>query len=175
MFDANVGDQKEAFSAAALGEFGAAGSRMVESFNDGPARMTGSGATQTFDLWGPGLVVHDGSVSPPTAASSIYFREQPPPTYPATDSSTWSGVGLQDYRDIGPVHAGNANVLFADGSVRTFKDQNKDGYLNPGFQIDPAANKAAIGYTDGLVELPQLLIFSGVMLEKFNHKPNLDE
>jgi len=40
---------------------------------------------------------------------------------------------LQDYRDIGPVHNGLANVLFADGHVASFEDANNDGYLNPGF------------------------------------------
>ena len=84
---------------------------------------------------------------------------------------------MQDYRDMGPVHNGNCNVLFADGSIRQFKDQNKDGYLNPGFQISPtatAAELAKIGYRDSLLELSPQLIFSGALLTKFNDKGNLD-
>src|SRR5262245_8351347 len=80
MFDANPGDQKEAFLATSLGEFGVAGDRMVESFSDGPAQMVGAGG-DTFKNWGntgTAITVHDGSVNPPTAASSIFYREQPP-------------------------------------------------------------------------------------------------
>ena len=43
---------------------------------------------------------------------------------------------LQDYRGFAPVHAGAGNILFADGSVRTFSDLNKDGYLDNGFIAD---------------------------------------
>jgi len=78
---------------------------------------------------------------------------------------------------MGPVHAGNCNVLFADGSIRSFKDTNGDGYLNPGFNVDPAATQAQIdriGYRNGRVELPSEQIFSGIFIEKQIHKGTLD-
>jgi prepilin-type processing-associated H-X9-DG protein len=168
MFDANPGDQKEAFIPVSLGVHGSAGDRTVESFNDGPSRMSGD----VFKNWGISLgtavTVYTGS-SPGT---SIWAREQPPPgtagTYPWQD--------LQDYRDIGPVHGGNGNVLFADGSIRSFKDQNRDGYLNPGFVISStAAADPGTGYRDSLIELPETQIFSGVFLSKQPIKGDLDQ
>ena len=74
---------------------------------------------------------------------------------------------IQDYRDIGPVHSGMANVLFADGHVSSFEDLNNDGYLNPGFA-------ATGGYTAADVELPPAEVFSGSILRPVNNKGNLD-
>lgn len=166
-FDANVGDQKEAFAVADLGDFGDAGDRMCESFSDGPAYLVSS---NTWRSWGKNdaVTVHNSATG-----VSIFEREQP-----ATKSfSSYPWTDLQDYRDIGPVHAGQANVLFADGSIKSFKDQNRDGYLNPGFQVASNATTtqlAAIGYVDGVVELDPQLIFSGTLLQKLQNKKNLD-
>ena len=74
---------------------------------------------------------------------------------------------IQDYRDIGPVHSGMANVLFADGHVASFEDLNNDGYLNPGFA-------ATGGYLSNEVELPAAEMFSGALLLPVNNKGNLD-
>ncbi|MFO0903440.1 MAG: DUF1559 domain-containing protein [Pirellulales bacterium] len=170
MSDANVGDQKEAFLVGNMGEFGKPGDRMVESFTDGPATLTGGGTT--WQSWGKGAhvaTVHD-STAPLT---SIFTLEQPD----VANFSAYPWANLQDTRDMGPVHAGNCNTLFADGSIRAFKDLNKDGYLNPGFQVSPTATQAQldlIGYRDGIVELDPQLIFSGVLLQRFQNKKNLD-
>ncbi|MFM7070463.1 MAG: prepilin-type N-terminal cleavage/methylation domain-containing protein [Planctomycetota bacterium] len=167
-FDSNVGDQKEAFATADLGDFGKAGDRMCESFSDGPAQLTGGGTT--WQAWGKTatITVHDSANS-----VSIFDIEQPA----IKTFSSYPWTNLQDYRDIGPVHAGQANVLFADGSIKSFKDQNRDGYLNPGFQVSSSATStqlARIGYVDGIVELDPQLIFSGTLLQKFQGKKNLD-
>ncbi|MCU0870996.1 MAG: DUF1559 domain-containing protein [Pirellulaceae bacterium] len=170
MFDSNIGDQKEAFLVADLQEFGKGGDRMCESFSDGPARMTNSGIK--FSAWGKeaAVTVHDS-----VAGVSVYATEQPTVGQTVAYPGAWTH--FQDWRDIGPTHAGNANVLFADGSIRSFKDQNKDGYLNPGFQISTTATPAdiaKIGYTNSIVELNPLQIFNGCFLKRFSHKSNLD-
>lgn len=48
----------------------------------------------------------------------------------------WNGT-VQDYRRFGPVHGGSCNILFADGSVKSFSDANGDYLLNNG--LDSAA------------------------------------
>lgn len=138
------------------------GGTLVESFSDGPANRTDVSSWQTT---APTLDVFN-----PANSNSIAGQEQPPAgTAPLTGNLANS---LQDYRDFGPVHAGAANILFADGSVKTFTDTNGDSFLNPGFEGGAAATK---GYTDNLVELQPAEIFSGILLIKYNHpKQNLD-
>ena len=96
-----------------------------------------------------------------------------PPTFPVgtpkQGAAGWWGVWAketrQDYRDLGPVHGSgknrHANVLFADGSVRSVTDTNGDGLLNNGF--DPAlfTGSGTSGFTSAEVELPPEAIYSG--------------
>jgi prepilin-type processing-associated H-X9-DG protein len=73
------------------------------------------------------------------------------PGTPRGGASGWWGVWtnqpLQDYRGFAPIHRHSCNILFADGSVRSFMDENNDGVLNNGF---PAGN----GFLDGSIEIP---------------------
>lgn len=62
--------------------------------------------------------------------------------------NVWVNQTRQDYRALYPVHSGVCNVLFADGSVRTLEDKNRDGLLNNGFPASPAS-----GFADADIEI----------------------
>jgi len=174
MGDANVGDQKEAFLKVTVPGYAASGDRLVESFSDGPClRVAG---TNKLVAWGSSdagnvNVVDSG------AATNVFLDEQPPQN--AVQKNPLDH--LQDYRDFAPSHGsgrgGASNILFADGHVASFVDQNGDGYLNPGFDVSAVtpANLPLIGFTDSTVELPPALVFSGVFIKKFSAKANLDQ
>jgi prepilin-type N-terminal cleavage/methylation domain-containing protein/prepilin-type processing-associated H-X9-DG protein len=167
MGDANIGDASEAVLAAEIPEFLPKGHRLCESFSDGPALRVcdGNGMVNWGSETGT-VTVYD----PASPTASIYYQEQPPRGVPKP-----TPTHLQDYRDFAPVHGGNCNIMFADGSIRSFKDLNGDGYLNPGFDVDTnSPSVAKVGYSDSRIELPPALIFSGVFLEKHNNKANLD-
>ncbi|MBW3597160.1 MAG: DUF1559 domain-containing protein [Planctomycetes bacterium] len=167
MADANVGDAKEAFLEASIPDPSGKpydgltkGARLVEAFSDGPA-FRDCIAAGGFVGWGKSQVatVYDDAVSPTV---DVWGYEHPKPgiavEYPA------DYLYLQDYRDMGAPHNGNCNVLFADGSVQTFKDINGDGFLNPGFLVDNTVAGPQTGYLDSTVELDPALIFSGVFI-----------
>ncbi len=69
----------------------------------------------------------------------------------------WNRNSLQDYRALDPLHRGNCNVLMADGSVQSFYDANKDGYLNNGFPQNAE-------FRDNAVEVVPAALFSGYSL-----------
>ncbi|WP_425618905.1 DUF1559 domain-containing protein [Anatilimnocola sp. NA78] len=86
--------------------------------------------------------------SPAGAATARSFTQGPvlissmlTPTFPNGTSrngptgwwAVWQKQVLQDYRGFGVVHRSSCNVAFADGSVRSLADKNRDGYLNNGF------------------------------------------
>jgi prepilin-type N-terminal cleavage/methylation domain-containing protein/prepilin-type processing-associated H-X9-DG protein len=178
MFDGNVGDAKEAFLEAPIPGYTdkglAAGARLAESFCDGPALRDVAANGFTWLPWGKTSTAY--AYNPDSSPIvNVWGYEQPPkgiaPVYPD------DFVYLQDTRDMGPSHNGSCNVLFADGSIRTFKDNNGDGYLNPGFVVAgaTAAQQAKIGYSSDEVELDPALIFSGVFVTKSPlGKGNLD-
>ena len=145
-------------SAAAKGEkiYAPAGSLLTEAFNDGPALYNTS--AKNLDLIGVGKTL--GVQLAAELAGSI----TPPP-------STGSDTYLQDTRDFFALHGGrngSCNILMADGSVKTFYDNNGDKFLNPGFPVPTltAAEQLKCGYADGTIELPPGEIFSGVFLVK---------
>lgn len=152
LFDAKVGDVKEALLAEEIPGYIKAGERLVESFSDGPALKD---ATTT------GLQ-HFGAGSTPTINRSDVQAN--PENY------------LQDMRDMGPIHGATCNVLFADGHVDVFEDTNNDGYLNPGFVIPTGADPVRLGYQlgDSTPELPPAKFYAGAYLMPPNDKANLD-
>ncbi len=88
-----------------IGEEVAAGSELVRSFTSGPLLIS--------------------SMSPPAAFGAGTAKSSWWPV--------WAKQTRQEYASFAPVHGGDCNVLFADGSVRSFTDTNGDGYLNNGF------------------------------------------
>ncbi len=151
--DASPGDIREAVLISTVGTH-EAGERLGEAFCDGP------------------VTVADG-MRPPTNDGSLTFNQ--------FLIQGW-GSTLQDTRDFGPVHgsfgAATCNILMADTSVRTIRDSNGDGFLNPGFNPDTNGDGVAdvvnIGYTDAEIELEPKNFFSGWTLQRTNRKGNLD-
>lgn len=168
-FDGKSGDVGEAvLKEDVIGTDGTvyitAGNRLVESFSDGPIQVSG------YKTWA------SGNASPDVTA--ILTNEQPTISDTATTPTSIVYAHLQDWRDMGPVHANLCNVLFADGSVKAFSDTSGDGYLNPGFTGGSGGtgvwNATNDGYGDSTQELFPANIFSGVFLSKFDKKANLD-
>lgn len=131
------------------------GELLSEAFNDGPAYWDSSSNTLNLVDQAANLTTQvdceiGGSCPPPTDATNTY---------------------LQDTRDWYAVHGGGkkakCNILMADGSVKTFTDQNNDKFLNPGFPVASGltdSEYAVIGYRSSEIELPAGQIFSGVFL-----------
>ena len=185
VFDSNVGDTNEAALRESIGKYGRAGERTCESYNDGPvanapgprSNPPAAAGWTTWAKWDNLVSVPVIEVDGTTKAVtySLYDEEQPMPGRVGRKGNDASH--LQDWRDMAPVHAGLCNILFADGSIRSFKDLNGDGYLNPGFNVDATASQSVldrIGYRDDVVELPPEQIFSGIFIEKQIRKGQLD-
>ncbi|MBL9094229.1 MAG: DUF1559 domain-containing protein [Planctomycetaceae bacterium] len=168
--DSNLGDIKERYMTTdVIGTDGTVylkqGDLLVESFNDGAyARSPMVKVSADFEVMAQAS----------TGATGLVADEQPAKGLPKKMNLERSH--LQDYRDFGVVHGGGSNVLFADGSVKTFSDTNGDGFLNPGFVTTSAATSGYAPETIPTVELPEVDVFSGVFLEPLgsNPKTNLD-
>ena len=193
--DAGPGDIGEAVLEADLGgdEYGlVAGSRLAETFNDGPAYWDES--TNTIELVAQGTPLDD-----------LAGDEVPSPTRPLTvaditgtaegvknipdNSGAQTPAGnadrnpagrhyLQDTRDWFAWHGGGSGgkyvqIVMADGSVKKFYDQDDDGYLNPGFPADQGTIETT-GYTTNTVELPPAEITSRAVLDDRLIKGNFE-
>jgi len=190
--DAAPGDPSEAFArvdfyspmtdTTYLGE----GDRLVETFLDGPAAIDDT----------TGEIMHPNATN--TTGGQINLTEQvnceanPECGIGQNDAGqgqsaaiytpTWmffmaGSVYLQDTRDWYAWHQGTCNILMADGSVHSFKDQNRDGYLNPGFPIPSTLTEEqyqAAGYRPGPTELLPQEIFSGLFVENLFRGKNVD-
>ncbi len=164
MADAAPGDAKEAILSATINEELPAGHRLGESFNDGPAWFNGVGVEllkndfplvkstipQQFPTVGTVVTLaNEGNFASTTALNGTIGRK----------------LLLQDTRDWYAQHGDSANILMADGSVKTMHDLNGDGFFNPGFPVQGVADPArTVGYTDGTTELNAFEIFTGTLL-----------
>ena len=82
-----------------------------------------------------------------SAFSAPVFPSGTPKDGPGGWWAVWNRQTLQDYRNFGMNHRNSFNVLFADGSVRSISDPNRDGQLNNGFG-------AGGGFADNVCEVP---------------------
>jgi len=127
------------------------GAPLCESFNDGPSYVA-SGAG------GAVVLIPDG-----TSRSQL---NAPAAGYPTLGQTGVQDVVLQDTRDWYAYHTKTVNLVFADGSVRAIEDVNGDGYINPGFGVDPSnATAAATGYLSPETEVNPWEMFPGVLLK----------
>lgn len=177
MGDAAPGDSDEAILAATpIAADGVpvdpglvAGSRLGESFNDGPAFVESG---QNMDLveqknmGGVNVVPADAFI--PQAFPSVGTRVQPqdPRFLPAQPlPNVGPRIVLQDLRDWMAVHRNHANILMADGSVKTLTDRNGDGFFNPGFPVVDQGNAAQVtGYVDNECEVNAFEVYTGLFL-----------
>jgi prepilin-type processing-associated H-X9-DG protein len=153
--DASPGDTDEAVAAAAFGPDLPAGARLGESFQDGPAYITGSNNIALADVSGLSMAQIVAS------ATHLPLKGQIGPG--------GSTVILQDTRDYGTVHGSgtqkSVNMLFADGSVKVIYDVNGDGYINPGLNGPFDATTATTdGFTDNECEVDPSEMWSGPYL-----------
>lgn len=134
------------------------GSLLAESINEGPAYY--HPASQTIKLIGSFnsrletqvRCEQDSSCQPPTGGTGNRMYLQ----------STVGWTALHGGR-----RSRTANLLFADGSVREFADENGDSFLNPGFPVPANLSEdqyARLGYRDSTVDLPPSRCFAGVFL-----------
>ena len=118
---------------------------VAESFNDGPSVSNGSNAIQLVTGGTP---------------RSVFLNQ----TFGKLGEAGMPGQFLQDTRDWFAYHSGSVNLVFADGSVRSIEDVNKDGYINPGFVVDGSATSVATGYLSSEIEANPWDLYSGVLL-----------
>ena len=124
------------------------GSPCSESFNDGPSHVEGD------------RVVTAGQ------GSLLATRSNLQATTFLTQGELGDGTYRQDTRDMYAYHSKALNVVFADGSVRSFADDNGDGFINPGFGVDPnSATVALTGYTSPEVEVSSFEWYTGIFLQ----------
>jgi prepilin-type processing-associated H-X9-DG protein len=139
--------------------FIAQGEMLSEAFNDGPAYWNGTSLS---------LIPKQGAVLNPQADAENRGIVGAP-TGPSAGGG--NDLYLQDTRDWYAIHGGgnkaSCNILFADGSIKTFTDQNGDRFLNPGFPVPDNltdSDYARIGYRGPEVELPPGEVFSGIFI-----------
>ncbi len=135
------------------------GDLLTEAFNDGPAYWDATGNAVR-------LIAKSQSLADQSACENRDGQCSAAPLGP-NGSGSDGEIYLQDTRDWFAVHAGVCNVLFADGSVKQFFDQDGDLFLNPGFPVPSDLTETdyqKIGYRSSAVELPPQSIYNGVFL-----------
>ncbi|MEZ6123829.1 MAG: DUF1559 domain-containing protein [Planctomycetaceae bacterium] len=167
--DAAPGDSDEAILSANLTAELPAGSRLCESFNDGPSFWNSSAGdgtgsvrlladeanTSMLQMLEYVMDGNDGRAAMPQRGDLVT---------PTVQTHAAGTLFLQDTRDYFAVHMDAANVLMADGSVKQLFDANGDGYFNPGFAASQGDEKVD-GYTSAECEVSPFDVWFGVHLD----------
>ncbi|NNJ28096.1 type II secretion system protein [Alienimonas chondri] len=156
------GDSDEAILTMDIpGKLGA-GVQLAEAFNDGPASCPSSDPSTVKLLDNKTAPVRMSALSAPISAlgglpnGNSIAAQQDVFLQDTRDWFAWGGSGKKKH----------VNLLQGDGSVVQVIDQNGDGFLNPGFNVvDDGDAAQTTGYTDGTVELPPSISFSGPLLD----------
>ncbi|MBW3538891.1 MAG: DUF1559 domain-containing protein [Planctomycetes bacterium] len=149
-----------------------AGSRLAESFNDGPAAWDDTAKALKIirnvlpvEDYIPNTYPSVGTIVEPAGGGSGTGVNE------ATFTKNANPLILQDMRDWFAVHSGGtANVLMADGTVKEIVDRNGDGFFNPGFPANPAGGETMDdliqrqGYGSGETEVNAFDVFTGTFL-----------
>ncbi len=170
MGDAGPGDVHEAVLAADVDQKTGliAGTRLGESFNDGPSYYA---SDDTIDTMPTGTdILNAVPLRMPTKNEYVGATKADGTTWALADFAGADGnLWLQDLRDWQCVHgAGDkayVNILMADGSVKQFYDLNGDKYINPGFPVTNGS-AAATGYTDAKCEIDPGEMYAGPWIDK---------
>ena len=151
--DAAPGDSKEAILSSTINGTLQAGVRLAETACDGPCAVSTAGDRMK-------LLDSGASSGIDGLAVNLYN----PARYPVIGEIGVAGAIFQDTRDWYAVHRGGANLLMADGSVKSVFDTNGDNFFNPGFLIPAAFDSVADGYTTGPCEINSFDVFCGTWL-----------
>lgn len=156
--DSAPGDAKEAIlgaladAAPSLDRAGkiTPGARLCETACDGPAKL--DAATTRIKL------IHNA-----------FEDGQQPSAYSAANG--W----FQDTRDWYATHRDTANILMADGSVKTLQDKNGDRFFNPGFNASTLSIQND-GYGPGVqTEVNSFDVYCGIFLVDSSKQKNTFE
>lgn len=147
-----------------------AGDLLTEAFNDGPAYWDAT--SKTLNLIGGGVTLANQLTCERGQPTTSACAAPQGTAIAAGQAATGYGVYLQDTRDWFALHQGSANILMADGSVKTFYDINGDGFLNPGFGVTGLSETEvdAVGYKDETPEMTRDQFFAGIFLNDMYFK-----
>lgn len=137
-------------------------SALVATMTAGPVRYNPE--TDQF------VSFQDQQIIVPEDLTQYQYRPFCQDKLPTTDQPHGNGgmdghLWMQDISAWGTVHqvdkTWQCNVLMADGSVKSFQDQNGDRLLNPGFNIN---ENSQTGYTNGKTEVMIIDFYTGPTL-----------
>ena len=127
---------------------------LAESFNDGPSMASSAGVT----------LANAGTPLRGDGAGTIGLSDLPATGYPVIGEPGVTDAYLQDTRDWTAWHNNSVNIVFADGSVRSLEDTNKDNFINPGFGVAGGSSAFTVGYTSPETEVNPWDMYPGVTL-----------